>query len=85
MADYSEFIGRPTGTGTITLERSPLSNFAKAVKDENPIYLDATAAAAAGFDSVPAPVMMATLPSSLAMVGLLWPATRSGAGCSCGR
>lgn len=55
MADYSEFIGRPTGTGTITLERSPLSNFAKAVTDENPIYADGAAASAAGFDGIPAP------------------------------
>lgn len=55
MAEYSEYIGRPTGKGTVTLERSPLSNFAKAVKDENPIYADETAAEAAGFDGIPAP------------------------------
>jgi len=35
------------------MERSPISNFAKAVKDDNPIYQDLRAAKAAGFDNIP--------------------------------
>lgn len=57
MADgkYQEFVGRPTGKSVLVLERSPVSNFAKAVKDENPIYLREDAAEEAGFDAIPAP------------------------------
>lgn len=52
---YKQYIGRPTGTSVITIERQPVSNFAKAVKDTSPIYQDATAATAAGFDAIPTP------------------------------
>jgi acyl dehydratase len=48
-------IGKPTGTYRVTVERGPVSNFASAVKDENPVYHDATAAKAAGFDNIPVP------------------------------
>src|SRR5436305_5034010 len=40
------------------MERGPVSNFAKAVKDDNPIYQDLRAAKAAGFDNVPVPPTM---------------------------
>ncbi|HLG00931.1 MAG TPA: MaoC family dehydratase N-terminal domain-containing protein [Acidimicrobiia bacterium] len=52
---YKQYIGKPTGTSVITIERQPVSNFAKAVKDTSPIYQDADAAKAAGFDSIPTP------------------------------
>src|SRR5438045_3007146 len=54
MADTS-VIGRPLAPSTIVLERGPVSNFAKAVKDESPIYQDPRAAKAAGFDNIPVP------------------------------
>ena len=50
-----EVVGRPTGAATIHIERGPVSRFAKAVKDENPVYRDIDAAREAGFDSIPAP------------------------------
>ncbi|MCL4293457.1 MAG: MaoC family dehydratase [Acidimicrobiia bacterium] len=55
MADWSEYIGRPTGRGTVVVERSALENFARSLHDENPLYHDADAAEAAGFAGVPAP------------------------------
>jgi acyl dehydratase len=39
----------------ITVERGPISVFAAAVKDSNPIYQSLQAARAAGFDSLPIP------------------------------
>jgi len=55
VADFSEYIGMPTGKGTLIVERAPLSQFAKAVGDESDVYQNADAAAAAGFDGIPAP------------------------------
>ncbi len=55
MADWSRFIGRATGRGTVVVERSALDNFARALHDDNPVYHDADAAEEAGFDGVPAP------------------------------
>src|SRR5579864_5687354 len=55
MAVDTSVIGKSTGTHRVVVERQPLSNFAKAVKDNNPIYQDPRAAQAAGFDAVPAP------------------------------
>jgi acyl dehydratase len=55
VADYREYIGQATGRGTIVVERSPLTNFAKAVLDESPVYRNAAVAREEGFDDVPAP------------------------------
>jgi acyl dehydratase len=57
MADTS-VIGKPLAPSVIVMERGPVSNFAKAVKDDNPIYHDLRAAKAAGFDSIPVPPTM---------------------------
>jgi len=57
MADTS-VIGKPLAPSVIVMERGPVSNFAKAVKDDNPIYQDLRAAKAAGFDNVPVPPTM---------------------------
>lgn len=54
MADTS-VVGRPLAPSTIVLERGPISNFAKAVKDENPAYQSPEAAKQAGLDKIPAP------------------------------
>jgi acyl dehydratase len=53
--DFDQYIGRPTASATIVIERAPLTAFAAAVADRNPVYRDAEAAAAAGFDGIPAP------------------------------
>ena len=55
MTDFSEYIGRPTSAGTLVVERAPITNFARAVHDGNPVYRNAEAARAEGFDDVPAP------------------------------
>jgi acyl dehydratase len=48
-------VGRPVGAATVHVERGPVSAFASAVTDDNPVYRDPQAAAAAGFDAIPAP------------------------------
>ena len=51
----SEHIGRPTGASKVEIERGPVEKFAEAVLDENPVYRDPEAAAAAGLPAIPAP------------------------------
>ena len=41
MAVDTSIIGKETGRARVQVERAPLANFAKAVKDENPVYHDA--------------------------------------------
>ena len=55
MAVDSSVIGTPTGTSKIVIERGPVSNFATALKDDNPVYRSPEAARAAGFRDIPAP------------------------------
>ena len=55
MAVDKSLIGTPTGRSKITVERGPVSNFAKALQDENPIYQSPDAAKQAGFKNIPAP------------------------------
>jgi len=50
-----DVVGRPTGRATLTVERGPVSAFAKAVTDSSPIYQRADAARDAGFDDIPVP------------------------------
>jgi acyl dehydratase len=54
-AEFSKYIGQRTSQGTLVVERAPLTNFATAVRDANPVYRNADAARAAGFADVPAP------------------------------
>jgi acyl dehydratase len=51
----TSFIGRAGGRSRIVVERGPVANFARAVKDDNPVYLDERAARDAGFDGIPVP------------------------------
>ena len=51
----TDAIGKPTPPQTVVLERGPVSNFARAVTDHNPVYSDPGAAAEADFDAIPAP------------------------------
>jgi acyl dehydratase len=55
VAVDTSIIGRETGRARVQVERAPLANFAKAVKDDNAVYSDVNAAEAAGFDGTPAP------------------------------
>jgi acyl dehydratase len=55
MAVDTSIIGKPTGTSVITIERGPVSNFATAVKDKNPVYQDPNAATELGLDNIPTP------------------------------
>jgi len=54
MADTS-VIGKPLASSVTVMERGPVSNFARAVKDESPIYQDPRAAKEAGFENIPVP------------------------------
>jgi acyl dehydratase len=55
MAVDTSVIGTTTARCQVVVERGPVANFATAVTDTSPVYRDADAAAAAGFDGVPAP------------------------------
>jgi acyl dehydratase len=50
-----EVVGRSTGKAVLQLERGPVSRFAESVTESSPIYRDAEAARAAGFDAIPVP------------------------------
>ncbi len=53
--DPEDMIGAELPPTEVVVERGPVSNFATAVTDDNPVYHDAEAAAEAGFDAIPAP------------------------------
>ncbi len=48
-------IGQPTGKAKVVVERGPVTHFAEAVGSTSPVYRNPEAAAAAGFDAIPAP------------------------------
>jgi acyl dehydratase len=50
-----DVVGQPTGAATIHIERGPVTRFAAAVTDANPVYKSVEAAREAGFDGIPAP------------------------------
>jgi acyl dehydratase len=51
----TQLVGTRTSSSTVVVERGPISGFALAVCDSNPIYNDPRAAEAAGLDAIPAP------------------------------
>jgi acyl dehydratase len=53
--ELKQLIGTKTSSATVLIERAPVSAFATAVCDKNPVYSDSRVAAAAGFDSIPVP------------------------------
>jgi acyl dehydratase len=55
MAVDRSVIGKPTRATRVVVERGPVSTFADAVKDANPVFHKADAAKAAGFDGLPVP------------------------------
>ena len=63
MAVDTTIIGRATGAYVTTVERGPVSTFARSVRDQNPLYQDLSAATAAGFSNIPvAPTYTMALP-----------------------
>ena len=48
-------IGSVSARRVVAVERAPVSVFAKAVKDDSPVYQDQRSANAAGFAAIPAP------------------------------
>jgi acyl dehydratase len=48
-------VGKVSARRVVVVERGPVSVFAKAVKDRDPVFQDPRAARAAGFDGIPAP------------------------------
>jgi acyl dehydratase len=53
--NLSAFIGMPTETRVVTVERGQLALFADAVLDKNPVYRNPKAATDAGLAAIPAP------------------------------
>jgi acyl dehydratase len=53
--ELKKYIGKPTGAGTIHVERCAVSLFANGLTDHNPVYHDLRAAQKAGFEAPPAP------------------------------
>ena len=64
MPDPSQ-VGLELDEVTFPVERGKVREFVRALHEDDPIYQDAEAAAAAGFDAIPAPL---TFP----MVAMLW-------------
>jgi acyl dehydratase len=55
MAVDTSVIGKTVSRTAVAVERAPIANFARALKDDSPIYRSVEAAKAAGFSDVPAP------------------------------
>jgi len=70
-------IGQSTARATVVVERGPVSVFADAVLDANPIYKDPAVARAAGLPGIPAPP---TFPISLEYWGRFTELQNDGAG-----
>lgn len=51
----TDAIGKSLPPQRVAIERGPVSNFARAVKDHSPVYADPRAAREAGFDALPVP------------------------------
>jgi acyl dehydratase len=54
-AATKSIIGRSVTKSKVVIERGPVSNFAVAVCDSDPVYRDLEAAREAGFDAIPVP------------------------------
>ena len=55
MAVDTSIVGMVLSRGRVRVERGPVTQFARSLKDDNPIYADPAAAKAAGFDEIPTP------------------------------
>ncbi|MGH9058569.1 MAG: FAS1-like dehydratase domain-containing protein, partial [Acidimicrobiales bacterium] len=59
-------IGKVSGRRVVAVDRAPVANFARAVKDTDPVYRDPRTAQAAGLADIPAPP---TFPFAMAYWG----------------
>ena len=55
MAVDTSIVGMVLSRGRVRVERGPVTQFARSLKDQNPVYEDPSAANAAGFDAIPTP------------------------------
>jgi len=55
MGVDTSVVGKVSGRRVVTVERGPVSSFARAVGDSSPLYQDQRAATGAGFTDIPAP------------------------------
>ena len=55
MAVDTSVIGKTVSRTAVAVERAAVMNFARALKDDNPVYRSIDAAKAAGFSDLPAP------------------------------
>lgn len=78
MIDDS-IVGREFGETRFPIDRSKLAELARAYHDDSPVWHDADAAAAAGFDSVPMPPTVTVLADHWREGGALGPALAIGA------
>jgi acyl dehydratase len=53
--DLAKIIGKPMSKSKVVVERGPVTNFATAVCDADPVYRDPQAAKDAGLPAIPAP------------------------------
>lgn len=53
--DFDRYIGQPTVSAVITVERAPVAAFAISVLDDKSLWRDADAAEEAGFGGIPLP------------------------------
>lgn len=67
MAINTELVGKSYPPFEYEVGREKIREYAYAVGDENPVYLDVEAAKAAGFDAIVAPPMFAVVYSAGAM------------------
>lgn len=66
MAVDTSVIGKVSGRRVVAVDRAPVANFARAVKDTSRVYRDLRTAQAAGFADIPAPP---TFPFAMAYWG----------------
>jgi len=55
VAPSQDIVGKVLGSVVLPIEAGKVREFARAIKDDNPIYRDLEAARAAGFAAIPAP------------------------------
>ncbi len=78
--DVTEFVGTPLPEQVVVVERGPVSNFATAIADANPVFHDADAADAAGFEAIPAPPTYPLVMATFGAFAELQPAAPEGPG-----
>ena len=67
----TDLVGRDLGEVSFPIERGKLRELARALHDDDPVWSEPAAAAAAGFDGVPAPPTVTTLAAHWTAGGLV--------------